>query len=330
MRILVAGSEGSLMQWTIKHLMNEGHEVIGIDNQSRYEEEIYDAMKLKEDYEYIKGDLTDYGLLEDITEIDAIIQGAAMIYGVKGFHEHPADILSNDLELHRNICTFARERNINRLVYISSSMVYEKGAPPHKEDGVFELKIPSTDYGLSKVVGERMCMAYQDQYNIDYTIWRPFNIITPYEKGEKEEGMSHVFADFIRKIIIEKQNPMKIFGDGEQVRCFTWIDDISKTIAETSFKEVTKNEAYNLANVEPITMKKLANKIFEIGKEKGLIDDDKLGFKHVPIYEDDVKERVPSTEKAKEELAWKPTVKLDEALDRCIDNAVELYEGGGD
>ncbi len=206
MRILVAGSEGSLMQWTIKHLLSEGHAVVGIDNQSRYEEEMYDAMKLKEDYEYVKGDLTDYSLLEDITNIDAIIQGAAMIYGVKGFHEHPADILSNDLELHRNMYRFARERNVNRFVYISSSMVYETGEPPHKEDEVFELKIPSTDYGLSKVVGERMCMAYQNQYDIDYTIWRPFNIITPYEKGEKEEGMSHVFADFIRKIINKIQH----------------------------------------------------------------------------------------------------------------------------
>lgn len=325
MKILVAGSEGSLMQWTIKNLVKEGHEVIGIDNQSRYDPEIYGKMKIATDYDYTQADLTDYDVFKKFHDIDAIIQGAAMIYGVKGFHKHPADILSNDLQLHNNICKFAREQQVKRLVYISSSMVYERGEPPHKESQVFELKIPSTDYGLSKVVGERMTMAFHRQYGIDYTVWRPFNIITPYEIAENEEGMSHVFADFIRKIIIENKNPMPIFGDGNQIRCFTWIDDIAKAIAQKSFNDITKNKSYNLANVEPIKMKDLAIKIFEIGKKKEIISDDELKFKQIPIYDDDVKSRIPTTERAEKDIGWEPTVKLDEALERCITNALEVY-----
>ncbi|MFO7835566.1 MAG: NAD(P)-dependent oxidoreductase [Candidatus Thorarchaeota archaeon] len=326
MRILVTGSEGSLMQWTIKNLIMEKHDVIGIDNQFRYDEETYRKMKIAEDYEYIKGDLTNYDVLKKVGEVNGIIQGAAKIYGVKVFHENPADILSNDIQLHSNICKFAKDKDIRKLVYISSSIVYERDDPPHRESEVFDLKIPSTDYGLSKVVGERMCMAFKKQYGIDYTIWRPFNIITPYEKGEEEEGLSHVFADFIRKLLFEKQNPMRIFGSGKQIRCFTWIDDIARTIAEWSFSEVTANESYNLANPEPVTMKELAQRIFEKGKEKGLIDGEELEFEHVPIYDDDIEQRIPSTEKAEQELDWNPTVKLEEALERCIENAQELYE----
>ena len=326
MRILVAGSEGSLMQWTISDLLEKGHDVVGVDNQSRYED--YDLTRIvdRDQYEYERADLTDLDTAIKLTEeVDGIINAAALIYGVKGFHEYPADILSNDVTIHRNLLVGAVENEIPRVIYISSSMVYEQDEPPHREDDIWDSGIPATDYGLSKVVGERYSKAFADQYDIAYTIWRPFNIITPYERGEDEPGMSHVFADFIRKILIEKQNPMEIFGDGEQVRCFTWIDEVAGAIAHQSFENVTKNEAYNLANPEPVTMKTLAQRIHRVGVERGILDDESLAFEHVPIYDDDVKVRIPVVDKASEDFDWNPEVKLEDSLERCIDNVDELY-----
>jgi nucleoside-diphosphate-sugar epimerase len=329
MRVLITGSEGSLMQWTIKHLLTEGHDVLGVDNYARYEDEDYDVTKIvsNDEYDFQQVDLTDPDATADLVgEVDAIINAAALIYGVKGFHEYPADILSNDVTVHRNILEGARKHDIDRVAYISSSMVYEQDDPPHDEDDVWETQIPSTDYGLSKVVGERYSMAFAEQYDLEYTMWRPFNIITPYERGEDEPGQSHVFADFLRKILVEQQNPMEIFGDGEQVRCFTWIDEVAETIAAHSFSEPARNEAFNLANPEPITMKELARRIFQKGTERGMVDGDELAFDHVPIYDDDVKKRVPSVEKAERKLGWDPQMKVDDALDRCIDNVEEIYD----
>jgi len=323
MRVLVTGSEGSLMQWTIKHLVNGGHDVIGVDNQARYDNYEHTRVVDQDVYEFEKADLTN---LDSTTEllagVDAVINAAAMIYGVKGFHEYPATILSNDLTVHRNVLEAAVEQGVDRVAYISSSMVYERTDPPHHEDDVEDTPVPSTDYGLSKVVGERYSRAFQREHDINYTIWRPFNVITPYEKAEDEPGMSHVFADFIRKILVEKQNPMEIFGDGEQVRCFTWIDEVAGTIATQSFTEASKNEAYNLANPEPVTMKELARRIFAIGRERGLVEDEEHAFEHVPIYDDDVKERVPAVEKAEEHFDWDPEMKLDDSLEVCIDHSV--------
>jgi nucleoside-diphosphate-sugar epimerase len=138
--------------------------------------------------------------------------------------------------------------------------------------------------------------------------------------------MSHVFADFIRKILVEKQNPMEIFGDGEQVRCFTWIDEVAEAIGKQSFSPATQNESYNLANPEPVTMKQLAQRIFERGKERGLVSGDSLEFDHVPIYDDDVKKRVPSVEKANEDFGWDPEMKLNDSLERCLANLNEMYD----
>lgn len=327
MRVLVTGSEGSLMQWTIKHLLENGHEVVGIDSHARYDNYEHTRVVDREEYEFHKTDLTEYDRVMDlVADVDAIINAAALIYGVKGFHEYPADILSNDLTVHRNILEAAAEHDIDRVIYLSSSMVYEQDEPPHDENDVWESSIPSTDYGLSKVVGERLSMAFEKQYDIDYTIWRPFNIITPYEKSEDEAGISHVFADLLRKILVEKQNPMEIFGDGEQVRCFTWINEVAGAIATESFVDATTNETYNLANPEPVTMKELAQRIFEKGKERGIVEGNTLEFDHVPIYDDDVQKRVPSIDKAEDDFNWNPAVKLDDSLERCIDNMDQIYD----
>jgi nucleoside-diphosphate-sugar epimerase len=199
-------------------------------------------------------------------------------------------------------------------------MVFERTTKiPSEEDDVDDIPAPLTDYGLSKLVGERLCKAFHQQYGLKYTIWRPFNIITPKERAEKEPGIAHVFADFIKKIIAERQNPLEIFGDGEQIRCFTWVADVASAIARYSLEPVTDCEVFNLGNPEPTTMKELALRIYEVGKEEGLIKDEReLQFKHLPAFEDDVKFRIPAIKKAREMLGWQPTVGLDEALRRCI------------
>lgn len=312
------------MQWTIKHLLNQGHDVVGVDNHARYDD--YDHVQVadQDEYEFEKVDLTDAEATFDLFEryeFDGVINAAAMIWGVKGFHEYPATILSNDLMIDRNTLEAAEEHGVGRVAYISSSIIYEQDDPPHCEGDESEAKVPSTDYGLSKLVGERYSRAFQEQYDIDFTIWRPFNVITPYEKAEDEAGMSHVFADFIKKLLVEEQNPMEIFGDGEQVRCFTFIDEVAEAIAKQSFAEETRNEAYNLANPEPVTMKELAKRIYHKGISRNIIEGgDPLEFDHVEIYDDDVDKRVPSVEKAAQDFGWDPQVKLDGSLERCLDH----------
>jgi nucleoside-diphosphate-sugar epimerase len=210
---------------------------------------------------------------------------------------------------------------VGRMINISSSMVYERCRDhPSREEDVDDSLIPSTDYGLSKLVGERLTKAFQRQYGINYVIWRPFNIITPHEKGEEDLGTSHVFADFIKNIVLEKHSELPIIGDGEQVRCFTWIGDVARGIAEHSFDTRTENQTFNLGNPEPITMKDLANLIYGSAKTYGLISGNGAGlsFQTKMSFDDDVRTRIPDVSKAKEVLGWEPTLKTSESVDRCI------------
>jgi nucleoside-diphosphate-sugar epimerase len=140
------------------------------------------------------------------------------------------------------------------------------------------------------------------------------------EEAEEEQGIAHVFADFIERLLIERKNPMPILGDGEQVRCFTWIDDVASAIAAYLDDPRTSGESFNLGNPQPVTMKELAQKIFDMGRRSGFdIPGERLEFDHIPIYGDDVRIRVPDIEKARSVLGWEPTVTLDEALEICLD-----------
>jgi nucleoside-diphosphate-sugar epimerase len=309
MKILVTGSEGSLMQYVIPVLLEQGHEVIGVDNFARYGE-----IERKRNYEFVRGDLTNMDFVNSLFKnknIDGVIQAAALIYGVGGFNKYPADILSKDMVLHQNILWAMNEHSVKKIAYISSSMVYERcNNHPSKEEDAFNSLIPSTDYGMSKLVGEKLCIAFARQYNMDYVIWRPFNIITPHESAEKEQGLSHVFADFIQNLLIENKNPLPIFGDGEQIRCFTWIEDIANTIGKYSFNDKTNNEIYNLGNPEPTSMKELAKMIYQ--------GEDELEFVTVKEYSDDVIIRIPDITKAQNELGFKPTKKIKDSIKICI------------
>jgi nucleoside-diphosphate-sugar epimerase len=255
---------------------------------------------------------------------ETILHAAALVYGVVGFHEKPADIIVNNNLMTMNLFKYAAGK-IDRFIYLSSSMVYERCLTvPHYEQDADQSAVMSTSYGLSKYIGERVAKAYNHQYGAKYVIWRPFNIITPFEQPE-EEGVSHVFADMIRKILIEKQQPLRIIGDGEQIRCFTNIFDVAEVIAKFSLDDRALNQEFNVANKEPVTIKQLTEMIVNIGKTRGLLPNNfDLTYEHLPAFADDVRKRIPDVEKMKETFGWTAKTTVRESLEQCIEYRCKL------
>ena len=316
MKILLTGSEGSLAQIIIPYLQKEGHEIVGIDNFARY-----GIIERNRNYEFLQGDLGDTAVVKSLFEkykFDTVFHFAALIYGVVGFHEKPADIIADNNLMTINLLKFGHEK-IEKFVYLSSSMVYERCRSwPHKEEDSDTTMVMSTSYGMSKYIGERVTQSFHEQYNINYLIWRPFNIITPFEAPE-EEGFSHVFTDMIDKILVQKQNPVSIFGDGEQIRCFTNIYDVADAIAKFSLDSRSDNQIFNIGNLEPVTIKQLAGKIVKIGKSLNLLPEEhELTFEHQTIYSDDVKKRIPDVSKIKDAFGWEAQLKVDGSLEQYI------------
>lgn len=316
MKIVVTGSEGVLMQSVIPKLLLAGHTVLGIDNLYRHGEASKSA---NVDYEFAQQDLIDSKYVTELlVGADFVIHAAAKIYGVLGLVHYRADILGDDVAICRNVMQACVTNDVKRVAYISSSMVYDSCVQQVgidlEESMTDRAPMPRTDYGLSKLVCERMVKAYKAQYDIDYTIWRPFNIVNPYEPSMKEQGFSHVLPDFINNIVYKNKNPLPIIGDGEQIRCFTWLDDVSDIIAKYSMSKKSKNNVYNICNAEPTTMKQVAKIIYQaIGN-----DPDNLLFDSVGDYEHDVKVRIPSVDKLQNDFGPINFVSTEESIKRCL------------
>lgn len=310
------------MQAVIPKLIANGYEVIGVDNLMRH------GVKMGGGYVFRKIDLTDKKKVDKLFQEYTpkyVIQAAAQIYGVAGFNYHADRILSRDVTLHSNVLEAAALHGCSRMVYISSSMVYEtfKESRPVKETDLENIITPKTEYGLSKLVGERLTKAFTKPYlyldsidSMEYTIWRPFNIISPYERADDTcIGMSHVFADYLSNILIKRKTPLHIIGDGNQVRCFTNIEDVSSVIADHSFSEKTKNQEFNIGNPEPVTMRELAYIIYQYSP-----DTKKLRFATVGKFPNDVKIRIPDVSKLKKVLGKKDYIPLEQSIGLCVEH----------
>lgn len=309
------------MQSVIPRLLAQGHEITGVDNLYRHGKK---SSLAGDHYRFIQQDLTDREATVALCQgQDSVFLAAAKIYGVGGFNHYCADIISDDTAIQGNILQGCTKHGVGRVIYISSSMVYETCVQdldqPVKEDLVNLCLMPRTDYGLVKLLGERMCESFHKQYGLDYTIWRPFNIITPNENSMSEQGFSHVFADFIKHIVIDKLNPLPILGDGEQIRCFTWIDDIADIISQHSFSPETLNQAYNVCNVEPVSMKTLAQRIYgKTGRQ------DPLLFHTSKHYANDVRVRVPDITKLRSIIGDRQFQDLNTSLDLCLEKYLDV------
>lgn len=307
--ILITGSEGSLAQWMIRHHL-VGDDIVGIDNHQRYGEQTRPR-----NYVFLPVDLKDSRALDLVFRnhnIEFVFHCAASIYGVRGFHKYSADILANNVITTANIAEACVRHRVPKIAYISSSMVYERATEfPLTESMTDVIAAPSTGYGFSKLAGERIIQQYHQQHGINYVIWRPFNIVTPHESSDAEPGIAHVMADFITKTR-QAQTPLEIFGNGEQTRCFTWIDDVAGFVAAWSRSHITDNQIYNIGSETPTRILDLAEMIHH-----RLRPGQEFEWQSVDTYSDDVRNRVPDCSRARA-LGWRHTKTINELVDICL------------
>lgn len=308
MRILVTGGCGFIGSEIVKQLLAKGHYVIVADNLSKPESSI------KEGYEFIKVDLTDKEATEKaFRNVDICIHLAAKIGGIGYFHTYPATILSENNKIYSSVFDAAVKNNIQRMVYISSSMVFESTTQfPSKEEDIQNIPPPFSSYGFSKLIGEWYCHSYWDEYKLPFSICRPFNAYGIHEYPGKEIGYAHVIPDLVKKVL-SGQYPLQLLGDGQQTRCFTHVSDVAHGIITVALSPEAENEDFNIANPEEVKIIELAETIWGICKRKEAFKAEfTRGFKY------DIKRRVPDTTKIQTLLGWKPQVRFEDGLQEVV------------
>ncbi|MGB9748605.1 MAG: NAD-dependent epimerase/dehydratase family protein [Candidatus Woesearchaeota archaeon] len=317
-RVVLTGGAGFIGSHVVEELKKKNYDVCVIDNLSKRES------KLIKDIEFVKLDLTrEKQTIRALKNCDYIIHLAAKIGGIGYFHKYPATIISENNKINSSVFNAAAKNNVKRIVYVSSSMVFESTKKfPSKEEDIYKIPPPKTAYGFSKLSGEYYCKAFKEEFNLNYTIIRPFNAYGINEYPGEEVGYAHVIPDLIKKIL-KNQYPLEILGDGKQIRCFTHVKDIARGIVLAMKHKKAENNDFNLSSDEPIRIIDLAKKLWSISNVKK-----QFKVKFVPGFKHDIKKRIPSIEKAKKVLGWEAKIRLDDGLKEVFEWLKEKHQRG--
>ncbi len=327
-KVLVTGSAGFIGGYLVEELLGRGHEVVGVDNFSKYGPvtHTYDDHPR---FRFVEGDARDVDLLTDLLDgCDHLVAGAAMIGGISYFHAYAYDLLATNERIMAATCDAAirahREGRLAKVTYLSSSMVYESTEHwPSREGDERRIPPPLSSYGFQKLAVEYYARAAWEQYELPYTIVRPFNCVGVGEgralgqaevlSGNVKLAMSHVVPDLVQKIV-KGQDPLHILGEGNQVRHYTYGGDLARGIATAIEHPAARNEDFNLSTAESTTVLELAEVIWR--KIKG----PDVAFRYVSDepYRYDVQKRVPDVRKASEVLGFTATTSLDSMLDEVV------------
>ena len=199
-------------------------------------------------------------------------------------------------------------------------MVFESSDVfPTKEEDINNIPPPISSYGFQKLAVEYFAKAANEQYGLEYSIARPFNCVGIGEikainsdENSKKLTLSHVVPDLILKTMMADDS-IEILGNGNQIRHYTYGEDLAKGIVMLLDHENAKNDDFNLSTSESTSVLDLAEKIW-----KKLKPEKEFKYISTDPYEYDVQKRIPSTEKAKNLLGFEANTSLDEMLDIVI------------
>ena len=339
MKILVTGSAGFICGYLIEDLLARGHEVIGIDNFSKYGK-VEKSYSNHPNYRFVEGDAKNTALMKELaSECDQILAAAAMIGGISYFHHDAYDLLAENDRITASTFDAAihayKHGHLKKINVLSSSMVFESTDTfPSKEGDQRLCPPPQSTYGFQKLACEYYAQGAFEQYGLPYTIIRPFNCVGTGERralcdvdilsGNVKLAMSHVVPDLVQKVL-KGQNPLHILGQGNQIRHYTYGGDLARGIRMCIEDNNSVNQDFNLSTPVSTSVLELAETIWR------KVHGDNLPFKYVSDipFRYDVQKRVPSVEKAEILLGFKAETTLDEILDEVIPWISEQIKLGG-
>ncbi len=328
MKVLITGSAGFIAGYVVQQLLEAGHEVVGIDNYSKYGA-VERSFQNHPNYHFHQADARDVELLKELlADCDHFLACAARIGGISYFHEYAYDLLAEneritaaafDAAIHAH-----KHHKLQKITVLSSSMVYENATLfPSPEGHERQCPPPSSTYGFQKLATEYFTQGAWQQYGLPYSICRPFNCVGIGEgraigdaevpSGNIKLAMSHVVPDLVQKVL-KGQDPLHILGEGSQVRCYTYGGDLARGILTVMFHPAALNEDFNLSTPVATTVLELAELVWR--KIRG--DGEPFRFVSDPPYAHDVQMRIPKTDKAREVLGFEAGTSLPVVLDEVI------------
>ena len=316
-KAVVFGAGGFIGSHLVKRLKREGCYVIGADlKYPEFSPTVADEFYIS-DLRYLANveAILTYGI-DEVYQLAADMGGAGYIFS----GEHDANVTHNSALINLNVAKRSVEVNVGKLFFSSSACIYpeynqrDPANPNCSEDSAYPAN-PDSEYGWEKLFSERMYMAFQRNYNLDVRIARFHNIYGP--EGSWNNGKEKVPAALCRKII-QAEDTLEIWGDGQQTRSFLYIDECIEGVrllmsAEESFQPL------NIGSEEMVSIDKLAMMIMDIARKP-------LAIIHIegPLG---VRGRNSDNKLISELLNWQPDYSLKKGLRKTYDWINEQING---
>ena len=301
MRALVTGGAGFIGCNLVEALLAQGHDVRVIDNFATGHR--HNLIPFADDVELVEGDLQSYERAHNAVQGMEVVFHQAALPSVPRSVQDPLTTNAVNITGTLNILLSARDSGVRRVVYASSSSAYGNSpVNPRSEAATPE---PLAPYAVAKLAGEHYCRAFASVYDMETVSLRYFNVFGP--RQDPESQYSAVIPRFMRGI--ERSEPLVVFGDGEQTRDFTFVENVVAANVLAATASIPNGEIFNIACGDSVTVNHLVDELADIlGRS--------TERKYLPARPGDVRDSEADISRARSVLGYEPSVRLREGLER--------------
>lgn len=308
-KILLTGVAGFIGHKVCEFLLDAGLEVIGIDNINTYYDVSLKKFRLStleqyDNFEFYQMDIEDKDALRSLFEKDhfSVIYNLAARAGVRYSIENPDIYVSTNIQGNLNLLNLAVEFKVEKYVLASTSSLYAGKKMPFLES--LDVRDPISPYAATKSGAEVMCYTYHHLYGLDVSIVRYFTVYGPMSRPDMAQ------LRFLRWI--DEGSSIQLYGDGEQARDFTYVDDIARGTILASKK--LGYEIINLGGGEtPISINDMIKNYEKLLEKKATVN-------YLPFNKADMTVTMANIDKAKKFLDWAPTISFERGLEICVEH----------
>jgi len=304
MRILVTGGAGFIGSHLTERLIELGHEVTVLDDLSTGREE--NLAHLHGRFRFVKGSITDLGLLRELMPGIEVVFHQAALGSVPRSVEDPMTTHEVNITGAFNVLLAAKEAGVERVVYAASSSAY--GDTPTLPKVETMLPQPLSPYAVSKLVGEYYCQVFTRVYGLPTVSLRYFNVFGPRQNPHSQYAA--VIPKFVTAAL--KGEPLTVYGDGEQSRDFTYIENVVQANLLAMQSEAAVGKVYNVACGGRYTLNELIRQLRKVM-------DKHLEVQYLPPRAGDVRHSMASIEAAQHDLGYRVLVDFEEGLRRTVE-----------
>ena len=316
MKAFITGGAGFIGSHLAERLLDDGHEVIVLDNLSTGSIDNIAHLKGRPGFSYTIDSVTNESLLAELLDRSDVVFHLAAAVGVKLIVEQPVHTIETNVHGTEVVLKHANKKK--KLVFIAStSEVYGKSTDVPFREGA-DLVLGATvkhrwAYACSKLIDEFLALAYWKEKKLPIVIVRLFNTVGPRQTGQY--GM--VLPTFVRQALAGQ--PITVFGDGTQSRSFTYVADVVDALVKLAQEPRAVGEVFNVGNVEEVTIRELAERVKKITASSSPV----VFVPYDEAYEagfEDMPRRVPDISKVGALVGYQPRLGLDEIICRVVEH----------